>query len=97
MSTATHMHRWKHWLPALMLLVVLALLTTSAHSHLEEESAVDCTLCCLQQNSVDELSVSNASLPFPSSLDNWATHELPAPVKTATAASYGIRAPPAFS
>jgi len=97
MYITTIKHRWNCWLPALMLLVLLAQLSTSSHSQFGEHSVVDCTLCYLQPGSDDEPAIATTSQGFPQTTSDWTATKRIAPAQLSDSATHGIRAPPAFS
>jgi len=96
MHTHSPIHIWKRWLPALVLLMVLAQLASSAHWHWGEHSAADCGLFS-QQTHTDDAINANTLMVGPKTLPIKIAAVLPAFLRLDTTRSISIRAPPPLS
>lgn len=96
MHTHSPIHLWKRWLPALVLLMVLAQLASSAHWHWGEHSAAECGLFS-QQTHTDDVINANSIIVGSKTPAIEIALALPAFFRLSTAHSISIRAPPALS
>jgi len=96
MYTHSLTHTWKRWLPALVLLMVLAQLASSAHWHWGEHSVDDCGLFS-QQNHTDDVIGTNALTVHLNTNPVEITTLLPEFLSQQSIRLISIRAPPSLS